>query len=1666
MNLPRIIAILAAACGMACGFPASTSRTAFRETFTGGTDSFDLNLHCLTLVPYDSGSNQSHFKYPSYFTVRPIRSLPVDMADAIELTPVNGIYPVVPVAGLPVIHGITPIGFQMKRAGEVVLTNAAGTSSVTLRVLSSSAFEISGELLVLSATYRTLPGGGLAIQFDYSLDPDYLVDDFNSAAKGLVRNTFQAEILPSGVIRYSYLGVDATVGEVGLFSTFSSSFGGTEQNYLSALISAPDKVVAESAGNALALLSFPGAAANTTFTHATVAGSAVAPTDFTALAGGTPVSSGATSATISVPIINDTLRETSESFDVSVHMPGNPDWIVATPRVWILDDDLPGSFSSPLIHREGNRVFIVPPDPTAVTITGFRLLSVAGGNLTDPLTQTSLVPGSTFSVAAGAVGLIASGTGIHFTVEAIQSGGASASIATAFDLDGANPSPVFGFTSDRVEVTEGDSAGLIVQGHALGASVSYRITPASAQPMANGIGDYAPNVRALEFKNGIARIEIPILADGIAEGPEEFVVRLVDASSGAFIGPAARAKVVIADGSGPLVSPWAQRLPEMVPSGRAINRNLTTVPWRFAGEPLWRPAGSHAWNTREGLHQALYRVDSIAKKLYMAPASYLYQGGTQNITDLDVAFGDFSAAAVPTPGTGTGSLQVNISPSAIGCQWRRMGEGTWRDSGFIEGITLPSSPVPAGDYLVEFNDTISGYDAPSPRVIRVTGGQTTVASASYQPRPASGVSPAVVGEPDLKVSGTSWTHIPFSAQTGDFKLTFEFKPGAGSNNTLGVSSGMATAETALSAAVKAIPGSNFTAWNGSAYASSSSLAATADQWHFAEIEVKPSASTYKLHITPPTGAKVTVQSSGVFRAAATELQYLSMQSSSGSASMRGLRVTETPATSTWKIIPFPDQTGSFEIAVALDIRPPFLGIPSSLPFSFHVTDGRNAAPSGAIGPVAFQLPAFQGSTGRYEPLVVRMHVNLALPSPTYELRDENNQPLDIPNSAGNLPQALTKANHFYISENSEDIVSFTVADTLLPPASAVPTGTGTNLPSHWTHIPITPQTGRFSLTCDLRVLGQTVGSGDLVDSLVGLSSSKVTLWNQISVALRAKLPSAGSGYFDAHTGGPSGAFAREGDVAVVDGKRYHAVFHVDVPAQTYRVEVSPEDGGPVVILQQGTFRQSTTELRYLTLRSVQGRIELSNVRGPLAHPEDSPPYLTGQIETSRGFGTGTVVADHVVLTSARLVFDLVTRTFIPGITWRRSGGGSAEIPDACEPSHIVLATDHAAAAMGAAGDALDVALLVFRPLDVPLYDNAPGGGGYSGFEVDDGTAAWTSPATVKQLPSFPVSGVTAGNPGRIHGTVMGSASFSADGNGLYSASGIQTPPGSEGAAVFVRGNDKRYRPAAVCVGTVGGVPKFRAIDSSLADAIYQANSYQRQPGFLQGLLKGGVYYIAPTLSVSSTPNRAHILSNAIPPSVKWSLKRYTTVTSNGGQALSVEPGSYTVTFPSAPSGYTGPSVSTLTKTLTAGTTWNLPAVYVAAPPSSYDTWVAAHYDEFEANSAVSSPGALTPWLGVDNLTAYAFGFNPNGGLTPFATATTPGYPLVSVNPPTVTVELHRRTDPKLSYQIQSSDGIANWQTITTDPTVLSTSGDWQRVRWTLTGQPGRWFVRTRVTLTP
>lgn len=72
---------------------------------------------------------------------------------------------------------------------------------------------------------------------------------------------------------------------------------------------------------------------------------------------------------------------------------------------------------------------------------------------------------------------------------------------------------------------------------------------------------------------------------------------------------------------------------------------------------------------------------------------------------------------------------MTISPQGVidaGAQWRRVGNPTWRNSGYTE------SGLPVGEYTVTFKD-VSGWTKPANRSVTIYGGQTTNESGTYTP---------------------------------------------------------------------------------------------------------------------------------------------------------------------------------------------------------------------------------------------------------------------------------------------------------------------------------------------------------------------------------------------------------------------------------------------------------------------------------------------------------------------------------------------------------------------------------------------------------------------------------------------------------------------------------------------------------------------------------------------------------------------------------------------------------------------------------------------------------------------------------------------------------------------------------------------------------------------
>ncbi|MCW1925191.1 hypothetical protein OKA05_21705 [Luteolibacter arcticus] len=1721
-------------------FPASSPTP--MEMFEGGADAFDLDGCSVLFMPYQvqvGGFPETHYRY----TTARMRELPEDLSKVKPLEDYSGNTDALKTlpAGFK-IFGEVPAQVDPDEEVAVIRFRSSGGDLLVPEIRVLGGFELNNS--ISRTRVKTVPGK-TTVQFDYGLGRS--VESGSGGHDGIC----QVELFANGWIRLSYLGTTFKGGKVGLFNGYEPD---DERDFSASQLVMKDVVVAENAGNAVLQARRPATAGTALELRVTaIGGSAIAGSDFSAPAEVAVIPAGSTTVSVTIPLIADAMAESEEYFTLRVAAVGQPEWVLGEARVWITDATAAQPGGVPRVSLAGNRLKITPPGGSAAGITGFRIVSIEGGTLSVPGSGTVLAPGAIITLPTGAAGLMASSPGMKVKVEAVTGTGTTLG-STTMDLDGNASGPVIGFSRQTVDVKEGEIAQLVVTATQPGATVACEVASVTTGSAA-GPADYLFRRQTLQFHEGRASIAIPILADGMKEGTngiEEFEVLLVNPSSGAVLGPASVAKVRIADATGPMRTPLTQRFVTMTPSGKSLRLALDPEEfgeehlgkvWRFTGEPAWRASGTNAWNVRKGLHRVQFRApagigveqfeDSNPEfrqgfDVFMAPPFYVDQGMSSPLYALDVAWQDFFPEMYQwedgdLPVSPDGFLKVTFSPAAPATgRWRLLGEddGDWRISG-------ATATLPEGKHLIEFKDGLSGYMAPALRPVEVLGGETASVTTAYRTRPGTAALPTVVADASLKTSTTSipdFQAIPIQEQRGTFSVSFEFSPQADSSGDLdtlvGLSANKVTNFSQMSAVMRTHSDQNyFEGWEEALGTSPKFTAATprltveSGKWYFVEFLVDVAGAKYDLVVTPPDGPAVTVLSSASFRVAsagatpASELRYLVTHSEDGSHRLRNLRVEPwTPTKPSWWTREFPAQTGDFNLALTVN---GLFSVEDDVGYFYAdlgLSDGK-IAPDVELEQIEIKLPL----SGDIYLSKVELSLQVDLANHTYTISNLKGDE----SVSGTLPASFTRADRLHVRASYDDGEPIeAVIDMSLPPHAVAPSGnvSANYVPENWLHIPIDPQgeTSRFSFECDVTTNGERVGTGDLIDSIVGLGDARVTIangWPNVPVTLRAKLSSSGVGVWDAHTGGPgSSTFSAQGSAPVVDGRSYRLKFVVDMTTKRFRATVQPENGPPVVMTEDAPFRKAgVTEIRYLILRNVQGRLAVSNIRGPLPHPDDAPLAFTGQIESDLGFGSGVVVADHAVLTTARLVFDPAKLAFVPKVVWRLPGGGGTAVPDINEPASILLLTGYApvlleASAGTPAADEVDLAVLAFRPMTLPDHDNAPGQGGYSGFAVDLGTATWAGPGQTRVLTSFPMAGVAKENHGRLHRRDVSSPTFSTLSTTLRQvASGLEVPPGSEGAPLFVRQADLSYVPAAICVGAASGQPRFRAIDESVASAIYQANEFQRLLSSTQELIKGGVYYIESKLAGTLDANRGHIFSESLPREAKWEVVngRYSNdppLVLSGLDTASVPGGEFVVTFRRPPEGFVfneeiefdsenaddPDEWRKLESWVGRDDEWYLPEVYVREPAAKYTNWVATYFrDAEQEDPAVTAPNSRSTFLGVENVMAYAFGFDPGEQLTWACdpSGLKPGYPILRRGADGRNyMEFLRRKDDSLRYIVESCENLsgpwpwpwtfeAGWPHVGTSILTGDSSDPWQHVRIPLDELgPGaaRGFFRVRV----
>jgi glucose/arabinose dehydrogenase len=299
--------------------------------------------------------------------------------------------------------------------------------------------------------------------------------------------------------------------------------------------------------------------------YATSAGTATAGGDFQSTSGTLDFADGASTATLSVPLVADSVIETDETFTVTLSEPtnglalGSP----ATATVTIQNDDQPGIFAF------GAANYIKSEAGPSATITVQRSGGTASGIAVSYATANGTASaGADYDSQSGTLTFGAGVTSMTFTIpivndtldEADETVNLSLSNPTAGATLGTRPNAM-------LTITDNDSAGIFVFGAATysraenggTATVSVKRSGGTASgatvQYATGGGtatagvDYTPISGTLTFAAGqtTAQLTIALTADTTAEADETIGVTLSSPGGGATLGTPSATTLTIVD---------------------------------------------------------------------------------------------------------------------------------------------------------------------------------------------------------------------------------------------------------------------------------------------------------------------------------------------------------------------------------------------------------------------------------------------------------------------------------------------------------------------------------------------------------------------------------------------------------------------------------------------------------------------------------------------------------------------------------------------------------------------------------------------------------------------------------------------------------------------------------------------------------------------------------------------------------------------------------------------------------------------------------------------------------------------------------------------------------------------------------------------------------------
>lgn len=410
-----------------------------------------------------------------------------------------------------------------------VCLSAASTTPVTVTLNTSNGTALaSSDFVAISNATVTIPAGQLCTPVNIPI-----LDD--AVAEG--NETF--------TVTLSNPSANVTLGNATATVTIADNEGVPSLSINSVSVNENDGTA-----GLTVTLSAP-AAQNVTFTINNQNGTAVAPSDFTAISNQTfTIPAGQTSVAINIPVINDLLIEGNESFNVVMSNPSaNATILTGTGSVTIIDNDAPipaVSVSNIAVNENGGsasvQVCLSSASTTAVTLT----LNTSNGTATSGSDYVA-ISNAVVTIPAGQLCTpvnipilddnIAEGNETFSVTISNPSSNATLGTSTATVTVVDNES-VPSLSINSISVNENDGTASLTVSLSAPAEQNVTFTVNTQNGSAVAPGDYiaitSQTYTILAGQTTVA-INIPVVEDVLVEGNETFNVVLSNPSANATI---------------------------------------------------------------------------------------------------------------------------------------------------------------------------------------------------------------------------------------------------------------------------------------------------------------------------------------------------------------------------------------------------------------------------------------------------------------------------------------------------------------------------------------------------------------------------------------------------------------------------------------------------------------------------------------------------------------------------------------------------------------------------------------------------------------------------------------------------------------------------------------------------------------------------------------------------------------------------------------------------------------------------------------------------------------------------------------------------------------------------------------------------------------------------